>query len=418
MLFRRIFNAFISSYSGISPRIWWLSLVMLINRTGTMVFPFLSIYLTRHLHFTEIQASWILSVYGLGSMAGTLFGGWFSDKYGKFKIQSISLILAGVGWLIISQVTDYFTLLTIVFFQTFVSESFRPANSAAIATIAKPENLTRSYSLNRMAINVGFTLGPMLAGVLASISYFFLFMTDGITSIFSGILFFIIFRKEFFTKPEPVVPPPAKKRLFTASGPLRDGNFMAFIICSVLFTTIFFQLLFTLPLYYKDVYAMSDRNVGLLLAISGGIVFLSEMVLVHFFRRFRIYPLVMIGCILIGTSFMMLNLFTGFQWLIAGMIIISYGEIFTMPFMMAYTSNKATESTRGRYMAFYSLAFSIGLILAPFIGMRVIKHYGYATLWWAVFLGSVILATGYYFILRNYNGTAAAETVAAPVLAE
>lgn len=121
-----------------------------------MVFPFLSIYLTRHLQFTEIQASWILSCYGLGAMAGTLFGGWFSDKYGKFKIQSMSLILAGIGWLIIAQITQFFTLIIFVFFQTFVSESFRPANSAAIATIARPDNLTRSYSLNRMAINMGF----------------------------------------------------------------------------------------------------------------------------------------------------------------------------------------------------------------------------------------------------------------------
>lgn len=382
-----------------------------------MVFPFLSIYLTRHLQFTEIQASWILSCYGLGAMAGTLFGGWFSDKYGKFKIQSMSLILAGIGWLIIAQITQFFTLIIFVFFQTFVSESFRPANSAAIATIARPDNLTRSYSLNRMAINMGFTLGPMIAGVLATISYYFLFMVDGFTSIFSGILFFIIFRKEFFERNIPVTDKYTAENRYK-SDPLKDKIFLAFTICTVIFATLFFQLLFTLPLYYKEVYQMNDKNVGFLLAVNGAIVFLSEMVLVHYLSRYKIYKLIIIGVLLIGGSFLLLNFFHGFYWLILGMVMISYGEILTMPFMMSFTSNKANDSSRGRYMAFYSLTYSIGLILAPFIGLRIIKHFGYYSLWWLVFLASIIIGVGYYFILRKYKADPVDEVVVSPALGE
>ena len=74
----------------------------------------MSIYLTHHLHFTEIQAGWILSSYGMGSMVGVLAGGWLADKYGSFKVQFISQILSGIGWLLLSQVTMYEQLLTCI----------------------------------------------------------------------------------------------------------------------------------------------------------------------------------------------------------------------------------------------------------------------------------------------------------------
>lgn len=242
-------------------------------------------------------------------------------------------------------------------------------------------------------------------------------MVDGFTSIFSGILFFIIFRKEFFERNIPVTDKYTAENRYK-SDPLKDKIFLAFTICTVIFATLFFQLLFTLPLYYKEVYQMNDKNVGFLLAVNGAIVFLSEMVLVHYLSRYKIYKLIIIGVLLIGGSFLLLNFFHGFYWLILGMVMISYGEILTMPFMMSFTSNKADDSSRGRYMAFYSLTYSIGLILAPFIGLRIIKHFGYYSLWWLVFLASIIIGVGYYFILRKYKVDPVDEVVVSPALGE
>lgn len=121
---RRVGQIFIDSYAGIQREVWWLSLIMLINRSGSMVFPFMSIYLTHHLMYSNIQAGWILSSFGLGSMCGALMGGWLSDKYGNFKVQFASLVLGGCGWLMLSHVTDYYSLMILVFCQSTVSDAF------------------------------------------------------------------------------------------------------------------------------------------------------------------------------------------------------------------------------------------------------------------------------------------------------
>jgi predicted MFS family arabinose efflux permease len=388
-------------YRGINKKIWWLSMIMLINRTGAMVFPFLSIYLTKHLHFGELKTGWILSTYGLGSMVGTLFGGWFSDRFGNFKIQAFSLIFAGIGWIIISHVTNYHTLLGLVFFQTMISESLRPANSSAIASMADPATLTKSYSLNRMAINLGFSLGPALAGFLATISYTLLFYVDGSSNILSGIIFLIVFNRELRAPYETGQQTTSRFRI-RRDGPLFDRNFLIFCILTILFATVFFQLLFTLPLFYKEAYSLSDSWIGGLLAINGVIVFVSEMFLVHYLNnRVRHVYLILLGVFLVGISFLFLNLFQGIPWLFLSVVLISYGEIFSMPFMMTYTSNKSNEKNRGRYMAFYSLAYSISLILAPFIGMRVIKYYSFAHLWYLVSVLTIFQLLGFYLVMRK-----------------
>jgi len=400
MAFSRIVGVFRSSFGDISVGVWWLSLIMLINRTGSMVFPFLSIYLTQHLHFSTLQTGWVLSMYGIGAMVGSLVGGWIADRFGNFRIQVFSLIFSGIGWWLLSYVSDYSHLLILVFFQTCISESFRPANSSAIAALSRPENMTRSYSLNRMSINLGYTLGPAIAGFLATISYSFLFWVDGTSSILAGIVFMIIFRKIIWG-PRPATEEKDKIVETQTKSPVSDIKFLFFIGACILFATVFLQLIFTLPLYYKEIYHLSDQWIGLLLAINGGIVVLSEMVIVYIIgNRIRHDKLIILGTLCIGISFVVLTFFHHPIILILGILLISYGEIFSMPYLMTYVTNISNDKNRGRYMSFYSISFSIAMVIAPFAGMRIIKYYGFDMLWYVAFFVTILLSLIFYYLLR------------------
>lgn len=171
-----------------------LAVVMLVNRSGTMVLPFLSIYLTSSLGFSIQHAGYILSGFGIGSVVGSYLGGAFSDRYGHFFVQFFSLIFSGILFFILSGVTEFFHLLFGIIMLSIIAESLRPANASSVSFYAKPENVSRAFSLNRMAINLGFSIGPALGGVLASIAYRWLFIADGTTCILAGIFFFIYFR--------------------------------------------------------------------------------------------------------------------------------------------------------------------------------------------------------------------------------
>lgn len=88
---KKLYFNYINTFRGLSKEVWWLALITLINRAGTMVIPFLSLYLTKSLDFTLSDVGWIMSFFGLGSVVGSWIGGKLTDKIGYYKVMFFSL---------------------------------------------------------------------------------------------------------------------------------------------------------------------------------------------------------------------------------------------------------------------------------------------------------------------------------------
>src|SRR5690606_34063655 len=132
-------------------------------------------------------------------------------------------------------------------------------NSVSIAYYAKPQNLTRALSLNRMALNLGFSIGPALGGLLAAFSYNWLFYGNGISAALAGFVFYAYFRKREGN--EKILRDSRNnidksQSTSTAKSPYKDKPFLFFCFLCSLYGICFFQLLSTLPLYYKQVYSL------------------------------------------------------------------------------------------------------------------------------------------------------------------
>lgn len=375
-----------------------LSVVMLINRSGTMVLPFLSVYLTTRLGFSIEDAGYILSFYGLGAMAGAFLGGYLSDKLGHFYIQFFSLVLAGLGFILLSAITAFYSLLVGVFVLSLISESLRPANASSISFYSRPENISRSFSLNRMAINLGFSIGPAAGGLLAAISYRFLFLADGLTCIAAGLFFFFYFRTRKGYEPRKQSHEyPKVSRLLV----FRDKKYLLFILLTIGFATLFFQLFIALPLYYRNVYALSEGKIGGLLAMNGLIVFSLEMILVYILnRRYRMNHLVLTGLIIMGISFALLNSYHGTSVLIMAMLLLSISEIFAMPFMATWVVQVSSQTNRGAYMGLYTFAFAVANVIGPFYATQMIENFGFPVLWWTTAICSLLIGIGFWWILH------------------
>ena len=91
----KLYKDYLKTFDGLSREVWWLALITLINRAGTMVIPFLSLYLTKSMDFSMSDVGWIMSCFGLGSVAGSWLGGKLTDKIGYYKVMFFSLILTG-----------------------------------------------------------------------------------------------------------------------------------------------------------------------------------------------------------------------------------------------------------------------------------------------------------------------------------
>ena len=132
-----------------------------------MVLLFTSLYMTRDLHFTIAEAGVVMSFYGIGSVLGSYAGGWLTDRKNFYDIMILSLISSGLILLLLLLVTSPVMLAAVIFIYAFTADLFRPANAAAIAAYSTSENRTRSVSLVRMAINLGFSVGPAAGGFIA-----------------------------------------------------------------------------------------------------------------------------------------------------------------------------------------------------------------------------------------------------------
>src|SRR5688572_30047315 len=160
-------TAYRNAYSGLSRSTWLLSLIMLINRSGTMVVPFMTLYLTSpEVGYSIGQAGIVFGLFGLGAFCGAYFGGKLTDKIGYYPVQLITLTGGGILFILLGQMKTYPLICIFTFLVSFVGEAFRPANSTAIAFYSSAENRTRSYALNRLAINIGWAVGSATGGVL------------------------------------------------------------------------------------------------------------------------------------------------------------------------------------------------------------------------------------------------------------
>lgn len=379
-----------------------LSLVILINRIGAMVVPFLSIYMTQALGFTIKETGYVLSFFGLGAVVGSWLGGWFTDKFGYFKVQVFSLFFIVPIYFILPELKTVESLAAGIFFLSIISETFRPANSVAIAYYARPENLTKAFSLNRMAINLGFSIGPALGGILASISYYWLFYGNAVGSLIAGVVFYLYFnnRKSKYQTTEKISTDVRQKE--KAPSPYKDKKIMLFSLLCALYAICFFQLLTTLPLFYKEVHHLSEAGIGIILGYSGLFIVVLEMLLVQVAdRRLTISQVLIAGTLLCGLSFVMLNLNASILMLYVSMSVLCISEILAMPFMSTVIVKNSVEGNRGAYMGLYSLSFSVAHVFSPFLGTLTVEHFGFETLWWATGILSVVVAIGFYFLMKT-----------------
>jgi MFS family permease len=382
------------SYGGLSRETWMLAAVTLVNRSGMMVLPFLTVYLISALNFSISQAGIISAFFGLGSMTGSYSGGWLSDRFGYFSVQLGSLIIGGISCVCLAFLKGFTPLCIGMFITSALLDTLRPAMSAAISSFARQDNLTRSFSLIRMAINLGAGIGPAAAGILAGHSFSLIFIGDGLTSIAAGIVLYFYFHlkiKETKFK---------KKTVAKNPSPIRSKSYIVFLVLTMMYAIVFFQLFCTLPIYYDQVHHLLKEETGYLIAMNGLIVFVFEMMLVFKLEN-AVHPkkIIIIGVTLAGLGLVMLNFFHSGIILVISMIVLSFSEIFAMPFMMTVAVSRADATNRGTYTGIYSTAWSAAFILGPIIGTRIVTHFGFETLWWTMGAISILVVIGMWLIV-------------------
>ena len=399
---KHIFTAYIGAFKGLSTSVWWLALITLINRAGTMVIPFMSLYLTEDLCFTFSEVGWIMSAFGVGSVIGSWVGGQLTDKIGYYKVMVYSLLLSGLLFIGLQFLHSFESLCLGVFLLMIVADTFRPAMFVALSAYSKAENRTRSLTLIRLAINLGFSAGPAIGGfIILKLSYAGLFWVDGITCLLAGLLLIKVLSPKKANANEPEVVDSPKSAY-------RDSLFWIFVISMFLFGFIFLQYFSSVPLFYKDGFHLTEFEIGLLLGANGFIIFVLEMPLIKWIesKNYRKELLIFSGAFLTMLSFLVLNVSSWIGVIFIGMALMTIGEMVAFPFSNALAIEMSKGGNQGQYMAFYSIGFSFSHIFGHNGGLQLIDNFGYFTTWNVmVIIGLVNMLLLYFLVKKNSIST-------------
>lgn len=390
-MLRRIARLYRDAFSGLPRDLWVLAFIALVNRSGTMVLPFLGLYFTREQGLGVAEAGRLIACYGLGSILGAWIGGWLSDRIGALATQKLSLTATGVGFMLFPLLRDPAVLAVGIFVVSVIAESFRPANMTEFAHRAAPGMQGRAFALLRLAANVGMAIGPAVGGILALYSYVWLFVGDAVTC-WAAALLLVLWIRPLPAEPEPAAdvaaaPPRARP-------PWRDAPFLALMAFVLLLAMCVFQVFSTLPLYLGRELGYREDAVGRLLALNAVLIVLFEMVLIHWAERHDRMRIVAVGSFLLCAGLGVLPLGRGPLFVAATVVVWSVGEMLALPLVNAVVADRAGRGMRGRYMGLYTMTFGGAFFLGPALGTWLYEHHGPATLWYAVGATAVPLVLG------------------------
>jgi MFS family permease len=358
----------------------------LINRLGTMVEPFLGLYLTTVRGLSLAQTGLVLAVLGGGSIFAQLVGGWLADRIGRRATLVAGMTANGVGLLALGYAGSLPTIICASLVLGLTIDMYRPASSALVADLISPAERPRAFGLLFWAVNLGFAIAMLLGGTLASAGFQWLFWTDALTCVTFGVL---VWR---------AVPETRVRRTAAGREPggfgdvLRDKVMVGYTLLQLAFTFVLMQAFTTLPLaMHAD--GLAPQDFGIAVAVNGiTIIFVQPLVNPWLARRDR-SVVIAAGCLVLGTGFGLTGLADPL-WSYAGTIFVwTLGEILVASVGQAIVADLAPVHLRGRYGGLWGIAWSGGFLLAPLIGTRLLAA-GAPVLWLSCAVLSAAAAAG------------------------
>jgi MFS family permease len=358
------------------PRtIWLLSGATLVNRVGTMVLPFLTLYLTQDLGFSASLAGLGLAAYGAAAIVVGPIAGRLIDRFGPMPVMRASLILGALVLAVLPFARSKEAVFSLIMLWSLVSEAYRPANLAIIADLVPPHQRKNAFALVRTAINLGMSIGPAVAGFLATVSFRSIFAINAITAMLAAVVLFgsrwpahhVATAKESVRAPTTNV--------------IRDRTYMRFLFAVVLCVIVFFQHEGPLPLVLVNDRHFSPAFYGTLFTINTLLIVAMEVPLTSSTSHWSYRRALGIGSLLIAVGFGGYGLGWSAAAVIATTVVWTFGEMLIFPGMAAYIADVTPAGRRGAYSGAYTTANAVALAIGPWLGTWVLAQFGGTALW-------------------------------------
>jgi len=361
----------------------------LINRLGSFVIIYLTLYLAVVRDLTPSTIGLLLGVQGAGSIAGTQLAGILTDRWGRRKTLLLSNFSAAIVLMALAFTQATWAIGVMLFFLGAALNMARPAFSAMIADIIPTHDRVRAYTLNYWAINLGFSGAALLAGLVAGFNFQLIFFINAGALTLTGLL--VAFR---VTETRPVATatptegapaaPPGGFRVI-----LRDRVFLAFVGLTFLPAFLMMSMEALLPLQVTGT-GLTEQQYSYVIATNGVLIVAGQLFipkLVEGRRRSRVLAL---ACVFWAVGVGLTGLADAVPLFMLTVLVWTIGEMLQTPANSATIADLAPVHMRGRYQAAFSLSFQGAGFIAPTLGGLGMQYLG--TWWWAVAAAIGLLA--------------------------
>jgi MFS family permease len=381
---------------GLPRTFWYLWTGTLINRVGGFVVIFLTIYLTTVRHFSPSQAGLIMGLWSAGGAAGSMIGGVAADRLGRKPTLLASQVLTAAVLLVMAFMTSYWVVAALGLLLGLAANATRPAFSAMMVDIVPERDRLRAFTLNYWAINVGFAVAAVLAGIAAQADYHLIFIVDATGTLATfALLFFAVPETRGTISPARGVA--VKPQAGVSSGGLRDvltdRAFMLYAGLNVLTAFVFLQHLTTLPIAMSSD-GISARTYGSVIALNGVLITVGQLFIPKLVRGLNRSRMLAVAAVVMGAGFGLTAFADTPVFYAVTVLVWTLGEMINAPANSTLLAELSPAALRGRYQGVFALSWSIAGFGAPIIGGFLQEHAGNSVLWLACAGIGVVVAVG------------------------
>ncbi len=400
---------------GLPREIWILCFASLVNKAGTMVLPFFVLYLTRERGFSASAAGSFVLLYGAGSLVASPLAGRLADRWGPVVIMRASLLVSSGVLLAFPFARGALSIGVMTLLLSTSAESFRPANLTIFGDLVAPEMRKASFAVNRLAVNLGMSIGPALGGLLATFSFRWLFLVDGLTSLAAGLILVLASFPPHRRTGTAGPVGDALADLAHGGGAHRDRRLLLFLTAFFPIMFVFFQHISSMPVFLVRNLGLSAAVYGLLFSVNTVLIVLIEVPVNLATSHWSHRRTLSLGALLCGIGFGSLA-FAWNVWSVAATVVVwTFGEMLLFPGMADYLTAIAPPRRRGEYMGLSQMTMGLAFTLGPWGGLQLLERFGGRTLWLTMLASGVVssLLLGAVVSQRRSEGAAGRDGLVA-----
>lgn len=386
------------------PSQFWLiaGLMMLAWMFFSLIWSYLLLYISQKMGQTLSAVAWLMTLNAIVGLAASFLGGAIADRFGRKGVMVFSLLFTGVGWFFYraADTLPVFALLMVITGAT--TPLYRLTSDAMVADLVPVKKRLDAYSILRMGNNLGVAIGPVLGGLLISVSYFVTFSVMGIGFIAIGLLAVLLVRESRKRATGEEIQLENKDGGYSAI--LKDSVFMRVLSAYTLNRICTSILWMMLAAYTSQNYGLSESRYGFIPTTNALMVIFLQLLVTRRVNRHRQQFAMAAGALIYAVSIFSVAFGTGFWWFWLCMVGATIGEMILVPTTTTFTSRLAPPAMRARYMSLYTLTWSIGTGLGPLLAGFASDLFSPQAMWYAAGLAGFVAFLIFVQIARSDSG--------------